>query len=199
MPKCAPWLLVARASARAWPAAHENPAVACLPSAAPATGETAPRFAADAMLARLARWLRLLGWDTTLDAALHDGKLVRQAEQEDRVLLTRDRHLLRELRPHRALRIEHDDPLQQLAQVVRQLALAPPAELFTRCTVCNTALSAPLPPQARAALLPADVRELPGPARHCPGCGRLYWRGSHARRMRAALERALPGWLRREP
>lgn len=157
--------------------------------------EADPRFAADAMLARLARWLCVLGWDTLLDPALPDPELVRRADQESRVLLTRDRHLLRELGPARALRIEHDDPLQQLAQVVNQLVLRPPAELFTRCTVCNTPLSAPLRPHERAELLPAGVGELPGPTRQCPGCGRVYWRGSHARRMREALDRALPRWL----
>jgi uncharacterized protein with PIN domain len=155
----------------------------------------APRFTADAMLARLARWLRVLGWDTRLDPELADPEIVRLAIAEDRLLLTRDRELLRELRPPRALEIRHDEPLAQLAQVVRQLQLAAPAELFTRCTVCNTPLSAPLDQHERERLLPPDVQDLPGPARQCPGCGRIYWRGSHARRMRAALDRTLPGWL----
>ncbi|MGZ5178987.1 MAG: Mut7-C RNAse domain-containing protein [Ramlibacter sp.] len=155
----------------------------------------APRFTADAMLARLARWLRVLGWDTRLDPALPDRELVRLAEAEGRVLLTRDRHLLRELRPVHALHVRHDEPLAQLAQVVTELGLAPPAELFTRCTVCNTPLSPPLEPAARARLLPPAVCDAPGPARQCPGCGRIYWRGSHARRMHAALLQALPGWL----
>ncbi|HYD77332.1 Mut7-C RNAse domain-containing protein [Ramlibacter sp.] len=154
-----------------------------------------PRFAADAMLARLARWLRVIGWDTTLDPALPDPELVRLADEQARLLLTRDRHLLRELRPRRALRIEHDDPLLQLSQVVSVLDLNAPPELFTRCTVCNTPLSPPLPEALRIALLPPDVRTLPGAARQCPGCGRLYWLGSHARRMREAIERTLPGWL----
>lgn len=154
-----------------------------------------PRFAADAMLARLARWLRVLGWDTTLDPALPDLDLVRLADEQARVLLTRDRHLLRVLRPRRAMRIDDDDPLRQLGQVVSVLGLAAPQELFTRCTVCNTPLSPPLPPQLRHALLPPDVRFLPGAARQCAGCGRLYWPGSHARRMREAIERTLPGWL----
>lgn len=156
----------------------------------------APRFTADAMLARLARWLRVLGWDTRLDPALPDGEIVRLAEAEHRILLTRDRGLLRELRPRQALQITHDEPLAQLTQVVHELQLAAPHELFTRCTVCNTPLSAPLDPQQRARLLPPDVQALPGPARACPGCGRIYWAGSHAHRMRQALERALPGWLR---
>lgn len=158
-------------------------------------GGAAPRFAADAMLARLARWLRLLGWDTTLDPALPDPELVFLANEQHRTLLTRDRHLLRELRPHRWHEVRSDAPLEQLRDVVQALRLSPPFELFTRCTVCNTLLSEPLPPDLREMLLPPDVRELPGPARRCPGCQRLYWQGSHARRMRDALERALPGWL----
>ncbi|WP_427914566.1 Mut7-C RNAse domain-containing protein [Ramlibacter sp. MMS24-I3-19] len=154
-----------------------------------------PRFTADAMLARLARWLRVLGWDTRLDPALPDPEIVRLAEFERRILLTRDRGLLRELRPRQALEITHDQPLAQLVHVVRELQLAAPHELFTRCTVCNTPLSAPLDPADRARLLPPDVQALPGAARACPGCGRIYWPGSHARRMRDALDRALPGWL----
>ena len=148
------------------------------------------------MLARLARWLRVLGWDTRLDPTLPDPEIVRLAEAEHRILLTRDRGLLRELQPRQALEITHDQPLAQLAQVVRELKLAAPHELFTRCTVCNTPLSAPLAPVDRTRLLPPDVQALPGPARACPGCGRVYWPGSHARRMRAALDQALPGWLR---
>jgi len=158
-------------------------------------GASAPRFAVDAMLARLARWLRVLGWDTTFQPELADPDLVLLANEQRRIVLTRDRQLLRELRPHRSHEVRSDDPLEQLRDVVLSLQLAPPQELFTRCTVCNSPLSEPLSPEQREVLLPPDVRELPGPARQCPGCGRIYWPGSHARRMRAALERTLPGWL----
>ena len=116
------------------------------------------------MLARLARWLRVLGWDTTLDPDLDDPELVRRANSQDRILLTRDRHLLRELKPLRSHEVRSDQPLEQLRDVVQSLELPAPAELFTRCTVCNTPLSAPLAPEARATLLPPDVRDLPGPA-----------------------------------
>jgi len=67
-----------------------------------------PRFAADAMLGRLGRWLRVLGFDTSYDAALDDAALVRLAHEEARILLTRDRHLLRELRPLRAHEVRQD-------------------------------------------------------------------------------------------
>ena len=151
------------------------------------SGDAAPRFAADAMLGRLARWLRVLGFDTTYDAAIADTVLVRHANDEGRVLLTRDRHLLRELQPAQAHEVRQDAPLEQLGELVRALDLAAPAELFTRCILCNTPLA------------PARDRETPlgaqGPLLECPSCGRLYWHGSHVRRMRMALERALPGWL----
>jgi uncharacterized protein len=158
-------------------------------------GASAPRFTADAMLARLARWLRVLGWDTTFQPELADPDLVLLANEQRRILLTRDRHLLRELKPHRSHEVRSDDPLEQLRDVVQSLQLPPPTELFTRCTVCNSPLSEPLSPEQRQAQLPPDVRDLPGPARQCPGCGRIYWPGSHARRMRAALDATLPGWL----
>ena len=146
------------------------------------------------MLGRLARRLRELGFDTASDATLPDARLVQWANDERRVLLTRDRRLLRELQPARALEVRGDQPLAQLQQVVAALALAPPASLFTRCLLCNAALSPPVTPDEAARLVPPGVRETPGPVRVCPTCGRAYWLGSHARRMRDALERALPGW-----
>ena len=153
------------------------------------------RFAADAMLARLARWLRVLDFDTLYDPAVHDNDLVHISNEESRVLLTRDRRLLRDLRPVHALEITHDTPLDQLKQTVTALALPAPAGLFTRCMMCNSELSPPMPKQEADALVPEGVRGIPGPVRRCPGCGRVYWHGSHTRRMRAAVERTLPGWL----
>ena len=152
-----------------------------------------PRFAADAMLGRLARWLRVLGYDTSYDMRLQDDVLVRLANEQERVLLTRDRHLLRELRPVLAHEVRQDDPLQQLRDVVTTLSLAPPERLFTRCLLCNAVLRE-LEPAAALPLLPEGGQGIAGPVRRCPLCGRLYWDGSHVRRMRAALERALPGW-----
>jgi hypothetical protein len=152
-------------------------------------------FVADAMLARLARWLRVLGFDTLYDAQASDPVLVRISNDEGRLLLTRDRHLLRELRPVRALEIAHDAPLEQLKQTVIALSLPAPQVLFTRCMVCNSLLSEPLARPEADELVPPGVRGIPGAVRQCPTCLRLYWNGSHTRRMRAAIERTLPGWL----
>lgn len=154
----------------------------------------APRFLADAMLGRLARWLRAVDADTLqmpLDTA--DTELVTHAAAEGRVLLTRDRHLLRELRPPGAMALESSVPLQQLVQVVHTFAIRRPAEFLTRCLICNVPLDELTADQARD-VVPPRARQLPGVVRRCPSCGRVYWRGSHVRRMEAALSAALPEW-----
>ena len=153
------------------------------------------RFLADAMLGRLARWLRVIGADTLqLPIEAPDVDLVARAGMEDRVLLTRDRHLIRELRPSRAWAVPSEAPLVQLAEVVQAFDLQRPAELLMRCLLCN----APLVDVAREQgweELPPTARDLGGPVRRCPSCGRLYWRGSHVRRIEAELAAALPGWF----
>lgn len=146
-----------------------------------------PLFLCDAMLWRLARWLRVLGLDAaTLPVETPDAALVRHAEAEGRVMLTRDRHLLRELRPARGYFVTSQVAREQLREVVRAFALEEPVELFTRCLVCNAGLEE-VPPGDVAALLPESARGLPGAVRRCVECRRVYWRGSHARRMEGVV------------
>ena len=118
------------------------------------------------MLGRLARWLRAIGYDTVYDESLHDRALVEIANREDRVLLTRDRQLLRELRPRRAVEITADAPLDQLQSLVTALDLPLPDDVFRRCLVCNTPLDE-VPEAEAAVLLPPAARALPGPVRRC--------------------------------
>lgn len=144
------------------------------------------RFLADAMLERLARWLRALGVDVASPpAGASDETLVRIAIVEERVLLTRDRGEAIGRGP--TVIVRGAAPLDQLREVVARFAIAAPEELFTRCLLCNAPLHAATPAEAAAARAPSDV-----PVRRCPTCGRIYWEGSHTRRMRAALARALP-------
>jgi uncharacterized protein len=149
-------------------------------------------FLADAMLGRLARWLRAIGCDTAqLPVHVPDAEVVALARREDRVLLTRDRHLLRELRPPRGFEVRSDEPLEQLRSVVAAFGIARPAAFFTRCLVDNT----PLVEVARSDVadrIPPLARELPGPVFRCTACERVYWRGSHARRMERILEEVFP-------
>ena len=163
-------------------------------SAASFAPDVPTSFLADAMLGRLARWLRVVGADTIqLPTDAPDVALVARAREDGRVLLTRDRHLLRELRPHRELAIRSQVPLVQLGEVVRAFALPRPEELMTRCLLDNTPLVVMTAAEI-VAQVPPRSRDLAGPMRRCPTCGRAYWRGSHVRRMEAALESALPDW-----
>lgn len=143
------------------------------------------RLLCDEMLAGLARWLRAAGHDTALaPPQASDRALVELARAERRLLLTRDRSL-----PERApdLVLLLPEPLEaQAAALSRLLGLDWLAAPFTRCLVDNTPLR-PASAQALAAL-PAQTTSLPGPFRTCPACGRVYWPGSHVRRMAARLE-----------
>jgi hypothetical protein len=162
------------------------------PPEAPPPGGEEPRFCADAMLGRLARWLRVLGYDTTWQAHVEDGALVRLALDEGRVLLTRDRDLPRQWRVPRCLVLGSDAPLEQLREVVERCGLDPRRPLFRRCTRCN-APTGSVPRAEVAGRVPARVWRREERFTVCPGCGRVYWQGSHARRMRRTLARAVTG------
>jgi hypothetical protein len=142
------------------------------------------------MLGRLARWLRVLGYDTSWDARSDDAALARQAAREDRILLTCDRRLAAERRPGRCLVLDPGDPLAQLRRVVEHFGLDAERDLFLRCTRCNVALEEVEKSAVGDRVPERTLRELDRFTR-CPRCGRVYWEGSHARRMRRALEQAL--------
>ncbi|MBI4540942.1 MAG: Mut7-C RNAse domain-containing protein [Gemmatimonadetes bacterium] len=149
-------------------------------------------FFADAMLGRLARWLRAVGYDTAYDARIEDVELVRRAVEERRTILTRDRGLPVEWWVDDYLLVESETPLEQLAQVVRHFGLDWSGRLFMRCLVCNTPLEEMAPEQARIQVPPRIAEGRKSFAR-CPSCGRIYWEGSHTARMRRRLERTLGG------
>jgi uncharacterized protein len=151
--------------------------------------EGRPRFAADAMLGGLARWLRALGYDTWWDAQVPDPELIRRALQERRVILTRDVPVVQEWRLDNLLFIRADAPLDQL----REVAAAYPLDdslLFSRCTRCNHALETVSADDVRDRVPPAVLAERTDFQR-CPSCERIYWEGSHTARMRGEIAQAL--------
>jgi uncharacterized protein with PIN domain len=153
----------------------------------PGSPSAAPRFLADVMLGRLARWLRYLGYDTAYERTGEDADLVRRAQGEGRVLLTRDRGILRRWPSAGGLLVEGDRSLDQLRRVVDRFGLT---RLPPRCTVCNGALT-DLPRERAASRVPPYVARTQEPFRACATCGRVYWDGTHARRMSRLLEEAL--------
>ena len=147
------------------------------------------RLVADAMLGRLAKWLRLLGYDTLYWRG-DDARLVRLVLAENRLLLTRDTHIPPRLPPHLTLLIVSDHYDAQLGQVVAHLGLPP--RIGRLCLRCNL----PLEPADKAevrAEIPAFVWQTHERFARCPGCLRIYWEGTHYARMLEALKR-LPSW-----
>ncbi|GAB4539115.1 MAG: hypothetical protein Kow0063_27660 [Anaerolineae bacterium] len=144
------------------------------------------RFVVDGMLGSLARWLRLLGYDTDYANQRDDPELVRIARAENRVLLTRDRELAGR-RGVQALLIESQSLDDQLAQVME--AFPPPLEAQPgRCSVCNTPLVETTPDEV-AHRVPRYVLRRHRQFMRCPGCERVYWRGSHWQAIQARLGR----------
>ncbi|KAB2959136.1 MAG: hypothetical protein F9K13_11075 [Candidatus Methylomirabilis oxygeniifera] len=150
--------------------------------------ETAMRFVADAMLGRLATWLRLSGYDTLYWRG-DDARLVRLVLAENRLLLTRDTHLPPRLPPHLICLIESDHYDAQLGQVVARFGLSP--QIGRLCARCNLPLE-PADKTAVRAEVPPFVWQTQERFARCPGCLRIYWEGTHYARMLETLDR-LPG------
>ncbi len=146
------------------------------------------RFVADVHLGALARRLRLVGLDTAYDIGARDAELAERAGREGRILLTRDQGLLKRRVVAHGYFIRETNPHRQLVEVLRRfgpLGLQP----FTRCLRCNgelrdvekSAIDSALPPRTR---LHYDA------FRECTDCGRIYWKGSHWKRLTRAVEAA---------
>jgi uncharacterized protein with PIN domain len=146
-----------------------------------------PRFVLDAHLGKLASYLRLVGLDAAYDPARDDPALVDQSNREERALLTRDRGLLMHASLQRGSFVRSTAPLGQAAEVVGRFALRGLLDPFSRCTVCNGVLVDAAAGEV-AGRVPASVVESHSGFRRCPGCERIYWQGSHHRRLRRIVE-----------
>ncbi len=151
------------------------------------------RFIADVNVGRLAKWLRILGYDTLFQNDLDDDELIRIAVREKRVLLTKDTRILRRglafTGQLRLLLIRSSKVREQLQQVVQLLNLKV-SNPFSLCPECNQ----PLIPRGRSevkGLVPPYVFQTQTHYMQCPSCQRIYWRGTHWQRMRKELERLI--------
>ncbi|MCL6556425.1 MAG: Mut7-C RNAse domain-containing protein [Burkholderiales bacterium] len=146
-----------------------------------------PRFLCDVMLARLARWLRAAGHDTLLAGAqAPDGELVRRAVAEGRWLITLDRQMA----AHKAgqaqvIVLAQGSLAEQAARLGRLIDIDWLARPFSRCLLDNTLLEPARPGDIDR--LPEGVRRAARDFLTCPVCERVYWAGSHYRRMAATL------------
>ena len=138
----------------------------------------------DGMLGRLAKWLRILGYDTAYLPDLDDNHLVRLARAEGRILVTSDRELARR-RGLACLLIESDDLEEQLQQVISDLKLET-AQPFSRCPVCNTPLQ-DVEKRLVKDRVPPYVFQTQEQFSLCPQCDRIYWRGTHWANIRSQV------------
>ena len=150
-----------------------------------------PRFVLDVHLGKLARYLRLLGFDTSYDRDYVDATLAAISRTERRILLTRDKGLLKRKEVTRGYWLRNTRPRLQIAEVVEALDLQRAVRVFSRCMVCNHALETVDEAAVRDAL-PAGLRGQFGRVSRCLGCARLYWPGSHYDRLAELVSSVLP-------
>lgn len=150
-----------------------------------------PRFVADIHLGGLARLLRTLGFDTIYGNDLQDDEILFIASREDRVILTRDRALLKRREVTRGCFVHEVRPREQIREMVERLQLVSSVKPFTRCIHCNRELTL-VEKAAVREHLPPDVGEAYDQFFRCEGCGHVYWKGWHWDEVRRLLGDVLP-------
>ena len=153
---------------------------------APFAQGSSPRFLADRMVGKLARWLRLLGYDTAYLPQLSPQGVINEARRQGRIIVTRDSRIVRRKDAGPLVFIEDDHFREQLRQVVRDLRLDPMAHLLTRCSECNTQLQPAAKDKVRDRV-PEYVWRTQHEFRCCPDCRRVYWGATHKERMLGEL------------
>lgn len=142
---------------------------------------TNPRFAAEKTLGRLAKWLRLLGFDTLYGPEITTKNFIKKLEN-DRVILTRTQTVKKLLALRKFIFVESDHLEKQLIQVVREMDLkATDTRPFTRCLQCNVLIVAAEKGSVWGRV-PDYIFETHDHFQQCPECNRIYWPGSHIQR-----------------
>ena len=148
------------------------------------------RFVLDTHLGKLAAYLRMLGLDTAYDRDYTDENLARLSLDEKRILLTRDRGLLKRNLIIRGYFLRATNPREQLIEVLQRFDLFHLISPFERCMHCNTLLRSVAKETIADRLLP-ETRQHYEEFRTCPKCDRIYWKGSHYQRMQRLIENVL--------
>ncbi|MEE8417417.1 MAG: Mut7-C RNAse domain-containing protein [candidate division Zixibacteria bacterium] len=150
------------------------------------------KFICDDNLGKLARYLRILGFDTHFNESIEDIALLRIAASEDRHLITRDHKLSARIIPHGILILENDEPLNQLSRVIQQLKLKIDSELlFNRCSRCN-GLCHTVDKRTISEKVFPFILKTQETIKQCPACRRFYWKGSHYKALLTTLKSAIP-------
>lgn len=140
------------------------------------------KFVVDVNLGKLALKLRLLGYDTAYRNDLADSEIVELSVREQRIILTRDKGILKYRAVTHGYWVRNDDPQQQVREVIDRLQLGPDFRPFSRCSICNQLLC-PVEKYLVREYVPADTWRFFNEFWQCQGCGNIYWKGSHYERM----------------
>ncbi len=144
--------------------------------------EPPPRFLADRMVGTLAKWLRLLGYDTVYMPEVSSASVKREAHRQGRILLTRRTCFLNQRDMPPFVFIRADRFREQLKQVCTDLQLTVSSPLFRRCSVCNRELET-IDRERVQARVPACVWQTQTIFSHCRKCQRVYWNATHRERI----------------
>jgi hypothetical protein len=142
------------------------------------------------MLGKLAKWLKILGFDALYFSKIEDNDLLVLAQKEGRVLLSRDNGLIGKSRNIKTLFIESEDWNTQVEQVLNEFELWDDVSPYSRCIECNVELK-DLPKKKARNLVTPFVFEQAESFALCPECGRVFWKGTHHRDMEFKIEEIL--------
>ena len=154
------------------------------------------RFIADVHLGKLAKYLRLCGFDTSYAQNYTDREIITLAKEENRIILTRDIGILRNGLVTHGSWIRSQNPVVQLAEVITRFDLRRKIELFSRCSICNNTLVGVAKEEIADRLLPATIQYY-NEFKICSGCRKIYWQGSHSARLNELIEKIItnpPGY-----
>jgi len=143
------------------------------------------------MLGKLARWLRLLGYDTLYESSIKDKLLLDKASADNRIILTKDNQIVQDCSKDKCLLIKSSNPYLQLKEIILKFKLDPWKGLFTRCVYCNNRVYQIVEEEIIKNEVPAFAREDSAPFYKCPQCSRVYWKGSHHDMVRDIINELL--------
>ncbi|NOY79261.1 MAG: hypothetical protein GXO76_15520 [Calditrichaeota bacterium] len=139
-------------------------------------------FAADMMVGRLARWLRILGYDTLYNPEKSVQEWIPTVLADDRILLTRNRKIAGQLPAENYYFVAPNDPREQVRDVLEKFQLDTEHFVFRLCVPCNVPVVS-IAKEAVFGQVPPLVFETHHEFWQCPACGKIYWRGSHLQRV----------------
>ena len=147
-----------------------------------------PKFAADSMLGKLAKWLRLLGYDTFYKNKIKPVTLLSIAQSENRIILTKHRYFLKHPFPVPIIFL-HSDALDKQLREIHEIFPLQAERIFTRCPICNRKTT-PVDKEYVKKLVPDYVFRTHDQFHQCIRCGKIYWKGTHLERAMAWLKNA---------